>query len=173
MFKDGTLYWITGLSGSGKTTIGKSLYNEIKKEKDNVVFLDGDAMKGVVDNSEVLTYTDADRRRRAMQYAKLCKLLTDQGMIVVCCTISMFDAVREWNRNNNKRYVEVFLNVPMEVLCTRDKKGLYSGQKQGKVNNVMGLDMQTEFPKNPDVEIVNDGKLSVSECVERISEYMF
>lgn len=92
-------------------------------------------------------------------------------MIVICCTIAMFDDVREWNRKNNKGYVEVFLNVPMDVLKTRDQKGLYSSQASGQIKNLSGIDMDVEFPKNPDITIVNDGSVSVKECVNRILSY--
>lgn len=167
--QDGTLYWITGLAGAGKTTIGNRLYYEIKKSKPNVVLLDGDLMKSVV--SDIVGYSDEARRKRAMKYAALCKLLTDQGLVVICCTIAMYDEVRAWNRVQNKGYVEVFLNVPMNVLRERDQKGLYSKIKDGRENNVAGEDLAVEYPKNPDIEIINDGSLSIAQCVRRILDY--
>ena len=109
--KNGILYWITGLSGSGKTTVGNRLYYELRQDKDNVVLLDGDLLKSIV--GDELGYSESDRRKRAFKYAKICKMLTDQGIIVICCTIAMYDEVRDWNRKNNKAYVEVFLDVPM------------------------------------------------------------
>lgn len=169
MFQDGTLYWITGLSGSGKTTIGTRLYYEIKKEKKNVVLLDGDLMKQIV--SDNVEYSNEARRKRAIKYANLCKMLTDQGMIAICCTIAMYDEVRAWNRKNNKGYVEIFLNVPMEILKKRDQKNLYSSFSQGKEKNISGVDIEVEFPKNPDIEIINDGSLTIEECVNEIIQY--
>ena len=112
--QEGILYWITGLSGAGKTTIGNRLYYEMKKSRDNVVLLDGDILKEIVD--ENVGYSDEQRRKRAMKYAKICRMLTDQNIYVICCTVAMYDEVRQWNRENNKRYVEVFLDVPVEVL---------------------------------------------------------
>jgi len=169
MFQDGTLYWITGLSGAGKTTIGNRLYYEIRKEKSNVVLLDGDLLKNIVNDN--VEYTEEARKKRAIKYANLCKLLTDQGVIVICCTIAMYNEVREWNRKNNKGYVEVFLNVPMEVLRERDQKNLYSNYSLGKEKNISGIDVKVEFPKTPDIEIVNDGSLSIDACVKRIMQY--
>ena len=67
-----------------------------------------------------------------MKYARMCQMLTNQDMIVICCTIAMYDEVRAWNRANNKRYVEVFLDVPFEVLRERDQKGLYSAFENGE-----------------------------------------
>lgn len=169
MNREGVLYWITGLSGAGKTTIGNRLYYELRKDNKNVILLDGDILKTIV--GDTVGYTEEDRRRRAIKYAKLCKVLTDQGMIVICCTIAMYNEVREWNRKNNKGYVEVFLNVPLEVLRARDQKGLYSKYDSGELANLAGIDAKVELPQTPDVEIVNDGSISISECVKRILSY--
>ncbi len=165
----GVLYWITGLSGAGKTTIGNYLYYILRQNQDNVVLLDGDILKAIVADS--CTYTEEDRHNRAHKYARLCKTLTDQGMVVICCTIAMFDDVRKWNRENNRGYVEVFLDVPMDVLKKRDQKGLYSSQARGLTKNLSGVDMRTEFPKNPDITICNDGSISIKECVDIILKH--
>lgn len=166
MIEEGILYWITGLSGAGKTTIGKKLYIELRKTKSNIVLLDGDIMKEIV--SDTVEYSADDRKKRAMKYAKMCKMLTDQGIIVICCTISMYDDVREWNRKNNKNYMEIFLDVSLEVLEARDQKGMYSKQRGGSFKNLVGIDMQAEFPKSPDLVLINDGRYTVEQCVNKI-----
>ena len=165
----GTLYWITGLSGAGKTTIGNALYYELKKKQDNLIILDGDILKNLVGNS--LGYSQSDRKKRAYYYSNLCKTLTDQGISVIICTIAMYDEVRDWNRANIEKYVEIFLNVNKDILMKRDRKGLYSGQSAGKIENVAGMDQDVEFPKNPDIIIENDGTITVSDCVNKIMEY--
>lgn len=169
MKQDGVLYWITGLSGAGKTTIGNRLYYELRKENNNVILLDGDILKNIV--ADEPGYTDIERKKRAIKYAMLCKILTDQGMIVICCTIAMFDEVREWNRKNNKGYVEIFLDVDLEVLKERDQKNLYSKNVSGQIKNVLGMDMEVEFPKSPDITIKNDGQYTISQCVKKILDY--
>ena len=123
----GTLYWITGLSGAGKTTIGNRVYYKMKSRNDNTIILDGDILKKIAGKD--LGYRREERLERAYRYSALCKLLTDQGINVIICTIAMFDEVREWNRRNIENYVEVFLDVDLEVLKARDKKGLYSKKK--------------------------------------------
>lgn len=167
--KKGCLYWITGLAGAGKTTIGTALYYRLKESYDNVVLLDGDILKNIFE-SENIQYTEEARRKRAMKYARLCKTLVDQGLIVVCCTIAMNNAVRAWNRDNNDNYIEVFLEVPIDILVRRDKKGLYSGYSEGDTSFVAGMDVSVEFPQNPDIILKNDGGISVNKCVEIILE---
>lgn len=167
--KKGILYWITGLSGAGKTTIGNALYYTLRKQQDNVVLLDGDILKKIV--GDHLGYSEKDRRKRAIKYAMLCKTLTDQGIVVICCTIAMYDDVRIWNRKNNKGYVEIFLDVPFEVLKERDQKGMYSQYQKGKFENLIGADLAVEFPKNPDIILNNNGTISIKECIKEILNF--
>ena len=80
----GRVYWITGLSGAGKTTIGTALYNKLRKRKDTVVMLDGDKLRGAYGNA--FGYSAEDRERGGLCNAKLCHLLAEQGIDVVCCS---------------------------------------------------------------------------------------
>ena len=117
------LYWITGLSGAGKTTIGTLLYSHLKKNKDNVIFLDGDALRkifGVTDK-----YSISERKILAMSYSRLCKYFVEQNIDVVIATISMFHEVREWNCKNIENYNEIYIKVPIQTLINRDQKKLY------------------------------------------------
>lgn len=161
----GILYWITGLSGSGKTTIGNRLYYKMKAKNENVVILDGDILKKIAGND--LGYKREERLERAYRYCSLCKLLTDQGIHVIICTIAMFDEVREWNREHIENYVEVFLDVGLDVLKARNRKELYSGKK----GDVAGVDVEIELPKAPDVVIKNVGKNTLDESVQCIINY--
>ncbi len=161
----GILYWITGLSGAGKTTIGNRLYYKMRSENKNVIILDGDILKKIA--GKELGYKREERLERAYRYSSLCKLLTDQGVHVIICTIAMFNEVRDWNRRNIENYVEVFLDVEMEVLKSRDKKGLYSKND----GNIAGLDVQIEYPETPDIIIKNDGKEKLEEAIKKILSY--
>ncbi len=155
----GRIYWLTGLSGAGKTTIGRLWYEKLKTEGENVVFLDGDELRQVFGDD--LGYTEADRRKSAMRNARLCALLGKQGFTVVCCTISMFDSVRAWNRENIPGYFEVYIKVTEETLRRRDQKGLYSTARQ----DVAGLHVKVEEPKRPDMILVNDGAMTPEEQI--------
>lgn len=167
--KAGVLYWITGLPGAGKTTIGLELYYELKKKGHNVVILDGDVLLSIFSESG---FSVADRYARAQKYAKLCKVLTDQGLTVVCCTIAMFDEVRAWNRENIKRYVEIYLKVSDVTLQKRDYKKMYSLSEDNIYRScVPGNDVCVELPTNADIIIENDGERGIKECVKEILEF--
>lgn len=164
-----TVYWITGLAGAGKTTIGKLLYEKIKGKYPNTLFLDGDMLRKVF--GEDLGYSKEERRQCAMRYSRLCAMLQEQGMNVVCCTISMFDSVREWNRENIHNYIEVYVKVSMNILQKRDQKGLYSGMTDEMQKEVVGIHMEIEEPKCPDLILENDGERTPEEQTEKILEH--
>lgn len=158
----GTVYWITGLSGAGKTTVGKIVYEKIKRRKDNVVLLDGDALRNAIAGD--LGYTYDDRHESARRNTRLCKLLGDQGIDVICCTICMFEDIRRWSRESNEKYVEVYLKVPMEVLKGRNQKNLYVESQ----NEVVGLGVGMEEPGHPDIVVVNDGTRTPEDIADEI-----
>lgn len=166
----GTVYWITGLSGAGKTTIGKLLYEKIRAEHPNTVFLDGDTLRKVFGDD--LGYSQEDRKKCAMRYSRLCAMLQEQGMNVICCTISMFDSVREWNRQNICSYKEIYLKVSMEILQRRDQKGLYSGMTEEEQKEVAGVHMEIEEPQYPHLILENNGEKTPKEQVEKICQFL-
>jgi len=160
------LYWLTGLSGAGKTTIGNILYARLKKIKNNIVYLDGDLLREVFGNNQ--KYSPDERKNLAMCYSRLCKMLTEQGIDVVIATISMFHEVRKWNRENIENYNEIYIQVPLEVLIARDQKNLYSRALRGEIGHVMGIDVELEEPIAPDVIIKNDGSSSPENITDEL-----
>lgn len=163
-YMTGTVYWITGLSGAGKTTIGTILYRKLRNTKTNIVFLDGDVLRKVFGDD--MGYNVEDRHRSAMRNARLCQLLSKQTIDVICCTISMFDDVRMWNRENIKKYREIYLKVSEDVLISRNQKGLYDSSK----DSLVGFGVSMEEPKYPDIIIENNGTDTPEEIVQRICE---
>ncbi len=162
----GKVFWITGLSGAGKTTIGKELFKLVKEKEKNTVLLDGDEMREVFGND--LGYSKEDRFRCAMRYARICRMLANQGIHVIICTISMFEEVRAWNREEIAGYIEIYVRVPMELLKERNQKELYSECENGSTGNVVGMDLELELPKNPDLIIDNTGESTPEQIVDKI-----
>lgn len=152
----GTVYWITGLSGSGKTTIADALSSILGELGSTPVRLDGDALRQVF--SDIDRHDRQSRLSLAHRYSGLCRLLSDQGLDVICSTISLFKEIHDWNRANMPRYVEVFLDVDGDTLRRRDTKGIYRRAQTGEIRDVAGLDLAVDVPEAPDLIIRNDGR---------------
>jgi glutamine kinase len=162
----GRVYWITGLSGAGKTTLGRELWQRLRAAGRPAIFLDGDMLREVI--AEDLGHNLANRRKSAMRNARLCRMLASQGEDVVCPTISMFHDVQRWNRENIPDYREIYLRVPMDELQRRDAKGIYAAARRGDLRDVVGLDVAAELPEAPDLILDNFGALDSSAAVDRI-----
>ncbi len=160
------VYWITGLSGAGKTTIGRIFYERLKTIDHSTIFLDGDTMRKVF--GEDLGYSEEERRKCAMRYSRICQLLVEQEINVVICTISMFHAVRDWNRENISGYKEIYIKATHDTLYKRDQKGLYSGNTDEPDMTVAGIQIPFEEPRCPDLILENNGDISPEEQVEII-----
>jgi adenylylsulfate kinase-like enzyme/phosphohistidine swiveling domain-containing protein len=164
----GRVFWITGLSGAGKTTVGRELWSRLRAAARPVTFLDGDALRAVM--AEDLGHSARDRRRSAMRNARLCRLLAGQGADVVCATISLFHEVQRWNREHIPGYREIYLRVPIDELRRRDCKGIYARAQRGDAGDVVGIDVPAETPEAPDLVLDNYGALDVPTAVDRILE---
>ena len=156
----GTVYWLTGLSGAGKTTIGKLLYGFLHKNNNAIILWDGDTVRDTFKEPYDLKYDYLSRKMGAFRDARTIKMISDQGIDVVICTIALIHEVQQWNRKNIANYREIYIECPMSVLETRDQKHLYSRAKAGMVKDVVGVDIVPEFPISPDLHIVNDGSKS-------------
>ena len=157
----GTVYFFTGLSGAGKTTLGGLFHRRLKAKKPNVVLLDGDQIRPVY--NEDIGYSDADRVKGAQRTFRVAKMLADQGIDVVVCSICMYSAVRDWSRENIDNYREIYIKVRRETLLARNQKNLYTTGK-----NVVGVDLPFDEPQRPDVIMENDGGESPEAIVERL-----
>jgi len=162
-----TLVWITGLSGSGKTTIGKKVFNKFKKKYSNTIFLDGDIFRNIFGGD--LKYSIKERLENARRIHRLCKFLVLQDINVVCATISLFKEIHTMNRKEFKNYYEIFIECDMMELKKRNQKNLYSKSKKLKNRaNVVGIDLPYDKPKNANLIIDNSKKSNLEINVEKI-----
>jgi len=161
---NGTVLWVTGLAGAGKSTIGRLLFERLRERCANSVLLDGDRLREVFGND--LGHGREARVASAMRNARLCKLLSDQGLHVVCSTISMFHACQAWNRERIPGYREIYVRAPMAVLRLRDPHGIYSRAERGEIRDVVGVDIPAEEPERPDLVLDNDGTRPAAELAE-------
>lgn len=150
MNKQAKVYWITGLSGSGKSTLCENLVAHLRKSGETVIMLDGDELRTIFRGNG----HDRDSRvELAVRYGKLCRLLSSQGVNVAISTISLFHDIHNWNRDHIPGYTEIYLDVPLEVLRSRDPKKIYERAEKGELKDVAGVDLKIEPPSNPDVII--------------------
>ena len=164
----GNVYWITGLSGAGKTTIGRKLYEHLKIQHDNIVFLDGEETRKVFGG--IVGYTPADRMQVCMRNARLCKLLSDQGIHVICSTICLIADVQKWCGENISAFHQIVLDVRMEVL--RKRKTIYEQTMRNEVKNVVGADVEPHYPDNPFITIPNNGEHNPEEIVAELITHL-
>lgn len=162
----GTLYFFTGLAGAGKSTIGGLFYARLKENNPDAVLIDGhiEREKAVAVGAP-RDYSNEARLAGAKTMFAHCKELTDQGRDVVCCSMSLFDVVRDWNRKNIENYREIYIKTDMNVLRQR-RQNLYSGEQ----TQVVGLDLPWEEPRTPDVVIQNNGYESPEVLVKQIEK---
>lgn len=158
--------WMTGLSGSGKTTIGIELEKELFRRGYLAQLLDGDLIrKGINMN---LSFSIEDRIENIRRIAEVSKLLVHCGIITINCFISPTIAMREMARNiiGKDDFLEVFLNAPLEICEQRDKKGLYALARQGEIPDFTGITSPYEAPVSPDL-ILDTADLSIKDAVTK------
>lgn len=164
--ENGGLIWITGLSGAGKTTLAKELVTYFNNK---AILIDGDNMREIL-GAVNTDYHNDGRKNLAFTYAKLCNMLAKQGFLVICATISMFNDVRDYNKENNNYYLEIFMDISQEERIKRDPKKLYADYNNKKINNMAGLDSNVEYPKNPHITITE--KYSLNSAKDLIINYL-
>lgn len=160
-----TIIWIMGLSGSGKTTTAKNVIEKLRKNGEIVVHLDGDDLRDAL--NQRTSYDQSDREKLALSYARLSHLIAKQGPIVVISSIGLYAGVQSWMRENIDCYVEVFLDAAMELLISRDTRGIYS-RNASESGPVVGKDFTPQFPVNPELHLVIDGSISVDACGDAV-----
>lgn len=151
------IVWITGISGAGKTTIGKELCKQWRRKGNKVVLLDGDELRHLFkQDKNIQDYSIPSRRKSAERTVMLCEWLDSQDIDVICSSIAMFSDLRKENRHRFKNYFEIHLDVTLETVKRRDPKGLYRKYEIGEMRNIVGIDLPFEDEKTQDITIDNN-----------------
>jgi adenylylsulfate kinase-like enzyme len=145
--------WITGISASGKSTLGKYFFKKFKKKNNNTVFFDGDEFRKIFHDD--IKYTLRDRDVNAIRLTSLVKYVSDQKTNLIVSANITSQRFRDWCRKNVKNYFEIFIDTPIDVLRKRDYKKLYKNAFSGKIKNVVGVDIKFIKPKKPDLILDN------------------
>jgi len=159
--------WLTGLSGSGKSTIANELAIKLQKEGKLAYILDGDNMRMGLNKD--LGFSDDDRKENMRRIAEVAKLLSDAGVIVITAFISPFREEREEAKNiiGRDNFVGVYVEAPLMVCEDRDPKGLYKKARNGEIPMFTGIDSPYEEPINADLTISTENN-SIDVCVNFI-----
>ena len=146
------IIWLVGLSGSGKTTIGREMYRLWKPVAPNTVIVDGDDIRRILrHNTDPQDYTLLGRYDNARRIVEICSWLDKQGINVICCILCLFDDIMLNNRQHFSEYFQVFIDAPLKLLEERDPKGLYYRALRGEEKNVVGIDIPFPIPQNSDL----------------------
>ena len=163
--------WLTGLSGSGKSTIANSVEKRIHALGMHSYVLDGDNLRMGL-NSD-LGFTPQDRAENVRRISEVAKVLVDAGLIVLVAVISPFEADRQRARSlfEEGEFLEVFVDTPVAICVDRDPKGLYKKASKGEIPNFTGIGQDYEAPKNPDLHLKGDADLddNVSKIMRAIN----
>jgi len=165
------IIWLTGLSGSGKSTIANELEASLFAEGFKTYLLDGDNVRHGL-NSD-LGFGDADRAENIRRIGEVARLFLDAGLFVICAFISPFAKERELVRAlvEEDEFIEVFVSTPINICEQRDTKGLYRKARNGEIKEFTGIGSAYEIPKNPEI-IVDTLNKSSFELAQEIKLFM-
>jgi adenylylsulfate kinase len=165
----GATIWVTGLSGSGKSTVACALEQRLLEMGINAYRLDGDNVRFGLNKN--LGFSEADREENIRRIGEVAKLFADSGTIAITAFISPYqgsrEAVRKLHADENLNFMEVYTECPLEVAESRDPKGLYKKARAGELKNFTGIDDPYEVPENPEL-VVPTHKHDVPGCVDLI-----
>jgi adenylyl-sulfate kinase len=162
----GFTIWFTGLSGSGKSTIATILERELRERGHRVEVLDGDVVRTHL--SKGLGFSKEDRDTNILRIGWVCEVLSRNDVVAIAAAISPYRDIRDQIRANIGRFVEVYVEAPLETLADRDVKGLYRKAMAGEIQNFTGVNDPYEAPLNPEVTCHSDGSETPEESAAKV-----
>jgi adenylylsulfate kinase len=169
MNRTGLILWLTGLSGSGKTTIANGMMSKLRNRNYLVEILDGDVIR--TNLSKGLSFSREDRETNLRRIHFVANLLSRHGVVVIVAAISPYRAIRNEFRSSTKNFIEIYVNAPLELCEERDVKGLYVKARAGEIKAFTGIDDIYEEPLNPHI-ICYSGEENISESVDKIFSFV-
>ena len=154
--KKGILFWVTGLSGSGKTTISKKIKKDIIKFYGPTLLVSGDDIRKIFKFNK---YTLQERQTLAKKFCNFAKFITDQKINLIFAVVGMMDFPRMWNKKNVDNYLEIYIKANIKSIIKTNKKKIYHKKNSG---DIVGINIKPELPKKPDIIINNDFKKSTN-----------
>ena len=163
--------WFTGLSGSGKTTLTKLVYELFVRNGYRFKILDGDSLRTGINSN--LGFSIADRTENIRRAAEVSKLFNDYGVSTLNAFICPTNILRKFAASvvGSEKYVEIYLDSPLDVCEKRDPKGLYAKCRRGEIENLTGIDSPFDIPENPHFE-VKTSKETPDESANRVFEFI-
>jgi len=163
--------WMTGLSGSGKTTIAKGVERYLHSQGILNQLLDGDNIR--VGISSNLTFSSEDRAENIRRISEVSKLFLNCGVVTLNCFVSPTIEIRNIAKEiiGAENFIEVYINASVDTCEERDVKGLYQKARKGEIKDFTGISAPFEAPKSPEIEI-NTAQLSIDESVQKVLDYI-
>jgi adenylyl-sulfate kinase len=161
----GFTLWFTGLSGAGKSTLSEGLMSRFRDAGARVELLDGDEVRAALSPNLGFSHEDRDTQVRRLGFVS--RLLSRNGVISIVAAISPYRETREEVKHGIPNFIEVFVDCPIEVLASRDVKGLYRRALAGEIRNFTGISDPYEAPAAPDIVIHSDRE-TVEESLDKI-----
>ena len=163
--------WMTGLSGSGKTTIAIGLEKELNNKGYLTQILDGDNIRTGINSN--LGFSEEDRKENIRRISEISKLFINCGIITINCFVSPTKEMRATAKDiiGEDDFIEIFVNASLETCEKRDVKGLYKKAREGKIEDFTGIDASFEPPSNPNIEVKTD-TLTIKESIQKIFKHV-
>ncbi|MCB0516449.1 MAG: adenylyl-sulfate kinase [Chitinophagales bacterium] len=158
--------WLTGLSGSGKTTIARELEKLLQQHGRMACLLDGDNIRTGINNN--LGFSETDRQENIRRIAEVAKLFLQNGIICIACFVSPTVQIRQLAQNiiGENDFMEIFINTPLEVCEQRDVKGLYDKARKGLIPDFTGISAPFEAPQTPFLSISTENQTPIAAAQE-------
>lgn len=166
-----TTIWFTGLSAAGKSTIANILESKLAKLNKHTYVLDGDQLRfGLCYD---LDFSQQGREENIRRAGEVAKILTDAGLLVMCCFITPFQKDRDFLRAlfNKGEFIEIYVDAPLQLCKKRDPKGLYAKAESGSIKNFTGIDSPFEIPENPEL-VLKTVDFTADELADHIIIYL-